>query len=50
MASTRLKKGKWYYRITLSSNGERKYIERGSFDTEQRLTDPLLIVRYMMTF
>lgn len=35
MASTRLKKGKWYYRITLSSNGERKYIERGSFDTEQ---------------
>lgn len=34
MASARLKKGKWYYRITLSSNGKRKYIERGSFDTE----------------
>ena len=35
MASTRQKKGKWYYRITLSSNGKTKYLERGSFDTEE---------------
>lgn len=35
MASTRLKNGKWYYRITLSSNGKNKYIERGSFATRE---------------
>ena len=35
MASTRQKNGKWYYRITLSSNGKNKYIERGSFDTKE---------------
>lgn len=35
MASARLKNGKWYYRITLSSNGKSRYIERGSFATEE---------------
>ena len=35
MASTRQKNGKWYYRITLSSDGKTKYIERGSYDTKE---------------
>ena len=35
MASTRQKNGKWYYRITLSSNGKSKYLERGSFETKE---------------
>lgn len=35
MASTRQKNGKWYYRITISSNGKTKYLERGSFSTKE---------------
>ena len=35
MASARQKSGKWYYRITVSSDGKPKYIERGSFDTKE---------------
>lgn len=35
MASARLKNGKWYYRITLTSNGKSKYLERGSFSTKE---------------
>lgn len=35
MASAREKNGKWYYRITLSSNGKTKYLERGSFATQK---------------
>ena len=35
MASVREKNGRWYYRITLTSNGKHKYIERGSYDTEE---------------
>lgn len=35
MATAREKNGRWYYRITVSSNGKRKYIERGSFNTRE---------------
>lgn len=35
MASTRQKNGKWYYRITVSSDGKTKYIERGSYETKE---------------
>lgn len=35
MASTRQKNGKWYYRITITSNGKNKYLERGSYDTQE---------------
>ena len=35
MATAREKNGKWYYRITVSSKGKRKYIERGSFKTKK---------------
>lgn len=35
MASVREKNGRWYYRITLTSNGKHKYIERGSYATEK---------------
>lgn len=34
MASAREKNGKWYYRITVSSSGKSKYLERGSFPTK----------------
>lgn len=33
MASVRFKNGRYYYRVTLYSNGKRKYIERGSFNS-----------------
>lgn len=36
MASAREKNGKWYYRITTSSCGKTKYIERGSFLTKEQ--------------
>ena len=36
MATAREKNGRWYYRITISSNGKNKYIERGSFDTRKK--------------
>ena len=39
MASTRQKNGKWYYRITLSSNGKSKYLERGSFESKKEAED-----------
>lgn len=35
MASVREKNGKWYYRITMSSSGKTKYLERGSFPTKK---------------
>lgn len=35
MATAREKNGRWYYRITVSSNGKRKYIERGSFGSQE---------------
>lgn len=35
MATARQKKGRWYYRITYSSNGKTKYIERGSFSSRE---------------
>lgn len=31
MATAREKNGRWYYRITISSKGKNKYLERGSF-------------------
>lgn len=39
MASAREKNGKWYYRITLSSCGKTKYIERGSYPTKREALD-----------
>ena len=35
MATAREKKGRWYYRITVSSNEKTKYLERGSFTTKE---------------
>lgn len=35
MASAREKNGKWYYRITVSSCGKTKYIERGSYESKE---------------
>ena len=35
MASAREKNGKWYYRITLTSCGKTKYLERGSYETKR---------------
>ena len=35
MATAREKNGRWYYRITLSTNGRNKYLERGSFSTRE---------------
>ena len=35
MATAREKNGRWYYRITVSSNGRSKYLERGSFKTKE---------------
>lgn len=35
MASVREKNGRWYYRITISSDGKTKYLERGSYDTKE---------------
>lgn len=35
MATAREKNGRWYYRITISSKGKRKYLERGSFATKK---------------
>lgn len=35
MATAREKNGKWYYRITVSSQGKRKYLERGSYGTKK---------------
>lgn len=39
MATARQKNGKWYYRITISSNGERRYIERGGYRTKKEALD-----------
>lgn len=39
MATAREKNGKWYYRITITSQGRRKYIERGSFRTKREAID-----------
>ena len=39
MASVREKNGKWYYRITLSSCGKSKYLERGSYPTAKQALD-----------
>ena len=39
MASAREKNGKWYYRITVSSSGKTKYIERGSYPTRKEALD-----------
>lgn len=35
MASARQKNGRWYYRITISEKGHKKYIERGGYFTEE---------------
>ena len=35
MATAREKNGRWYYRITISSKGKSKYLERGSFNTKE---------------
>lgn len=35
MATAREKNGRWYYRITVSSNGKSKYLERGSFASKE---------------
>lgn len=35
MASAREKNGKFYYRITVSSCGKTKYIERGSYESKE---------------
>lgn len=35
MATAREKNGRWYFRITLSTNGRNKYLERGSFDSKE---------------
>lgn len=35
MATTRQRNGRWYFRITLSTNGRTRYIERGSYDSEE---------------
>lgn len=35
MASAREKNGKWYYRITVTTQGKVKYLERGSYDTKE---------------
>lgn len=34
MASAREKNGRWYYRITISESGKKKYIERGGYFTK----------------
>lgn len=39
MATAREKNGKWYYRITISSKGKRKYLERGSYRTKREALD-----------
>lgn len=39
MATARQKNGKWYYRITISSKGKNKYLERGSFPTRKEAID-----------
>ena len=39
MASAREKNGKWYYRITTSSNGKTKYLERGSYNSRKEAID-----------
>lgn len=39
MATAREKNGRWYYRITISSNGKARYIERGSFPTKREAMD-----------
>lgn len=40
MASARKKNGRWYYRITIVvGNGEKKYIERGSYRTKKEAID-----------
>ena len=39
MATAREKNGKWYYRITMTSQGRRKYLERGSFRTKREALD-----------
>lgn len=35
MASVREKNGRWYYRITITSDGKVKYLERGSYSTKE---------------
>lgn len=35
MASVRCRNGRWYYRITVSKAGKKKYIERGGFDSSE---------------
>ena len=35
MASARQKNGRWYYRITVSNKGKKKYIERGGYSTKE---------------
>ena len=39
MASAREKNGKWYYRITITSDGKAKYLERGSYSTRKEALD-----------
>ncbi len=39
MATAREKNGRWYYRITISSKGKRRYLERGSFATRKEALD-----------
>lgn len=39
MATAREKNGRWYYRITISSKGRKRYLERGSFDTKKEAID-----------
>ena len=35
MASAREKNGKWYYRITITSQGKVRYLERGSYESKE---------------
>ena len=35
MASAREKNGRWYYRVTISKSGKKKYIERGGYFTKE---------------
>lgn len=39
MATARKKNNKWYYRITINSNGKKKYIERGGYNTKKEALD-----------
>lgn len=39
MATARQKNGKWYFRITLTTNGRSKYLERGSFPTKEEAVE-----------